>query len=114
VAYLLFESAAGPVLVEVADDEVREGMIKAGVGERVATGVVRLQTALDEALTDVIKRNVSGFMTAVRSLEDQPDAFEVEFALKASGVIGNIAVGTIGGDCNYRVRLSWSRTSAPS
>jgi len=35
----------------------------------------------------------------------------VEFSIKATGELGNLAIGKLSGDANYSVKLTWSNLS---
>jgi hypothetical protein len=37
---------------------------------------------------------------------------EISFSLKATGELGNVAVGKAGGEANYNVKLVWKAPSA--
>jgi hypothetical protein len=45
----------------------------------------------------------------LRALSDPPDEMEVSFSLKASGELGNIAIGKAGAEANYTVTLRWRK-----
>jgi len=35
----------------------------------------------------------------------------IQFSIKATGELGNFAVGKLSGDSNFSVKLTWSKTS---
>jgi hypothetical protein len=111
VAYLVFEGEEGPLLVELAQAEVHPpaGVVKAGIADRVQDNVARAQARFDSALTALIRGSAGAFVRAVNALEDVPDQVEIEFGIKATGEVGNLAVGKLSGDANYTVKLTWSR-----
>ena len=116
MAYMSFSSDDGSsVLVEVSVDEVEPpaGIVKAGLGDRLRGAVAAAHDSLDQALTTVICTNTQAFLRAVDALPEAPDQIEITFALKATGELSNIAVGKLGGEANYSVKLTWTGRSSP-
>jgi hypothetical protein len=111
VAYLVFEGEEGPVLVELGQTEVQPpaGVLKAGIAERVQDNLAKAQATFDHALTSLIRGSAGAFVRAVNGLDDVPDQIEIEFGIKATGEVGNLAVGKLSGDANYSVKLTWSK-----
>jgi hypothetical protein len=112
--YLAFRGDDGDaVLIEADVDDARdEGIVKAGVSDRVRTTLATAQRPLTDALTAVIGDHAEALVRATRGLSDPPDHMEVTFTLKATGEAGNIAVGRLGGEANYNVKLTWEHLSA--
>ena len=118
--YLRFisgEGGAADVLVEVGTTESLPvaGEENAGLG-RWARGqggaaVAVAESGFKEAVRRVVSVNVAGFLAAVDSLERPPDELEVTFGLKATGEVGNLAVGKVAAESNYEVRMTWKRPS---
>ena len=112
MAYLSFTNPDGSAtLVEVAAQELDfepDGVVKAGVGERLRSAVAAANTSLEGALSAVVRANTQAFLRAVDSLPDAPDQVEVEFALTATGELSNLAVGKLSSEANYKVTLSWT------
>jgi|SRR5215813_7018272 len=115
MAYLSFDAGGSSVLVEVAPQETvsAPGIVKAGVGERLKEGLAQAQVGFGDALTRLIDVNAGAFVRAVKRLKDVPDEIEVQFSIKATGELGNLAVGKLAGDANYSVKLTW-RSVAPA
>lgn len=113
MAYLVFDGEDGPVLVELGQTEFKapEGVLKAGISERVKDNLAKAQATFDQSLTSLIRGSVGGFVRAVKALDDVPDQIEIEFGIKATGEVGNLAVGKMSGDVNYTVKLTWSKTA---
>jgi Trypsin-co-occurring domain 1 len=113
MGYLEFGTGQDPVLVEVGDQEITSapGIVKAGVADRLKDGVARAQVSFGDALTKLIDMNAGAFVRAVQRLEEVPDQIEVEFSIKATGELGNLAIGKLSGDANYSVKLTWSNLS---
>lgn len=113
--YLAFRGDDGAILIEADVEETQgDGIVKAGVSDRVRTTLVAAQRPLTEALTAAIGGHAEALRRAVRELADPPDHMEVTFTLKATGEAGNIAVGRLGGEANYNVRLTWDQPSVPN
>jgi hypothetical protein len=113
MAYLVFEDEQGSVLVEVDETDVSppEGVLKAGISERVKDNLAKAQATFDQALTSLIRGSAGAFVRAVNSLDDVPDQIEIDFGIKATGEVGNLAVGKLSGDANYTVKLTWSKAA---
>jgi class 3 adenylate cyclase len=116
MAYMSFSSDDGSsILVEVSADEIEPptGVVKAGIGDRLRGAVAAAHDSLEDALTTVIRANTQAFLQAVDALPEAPDQIEIAFALKATGELGNLAVGKLGGEANYSVTLTWTGRSRP-
>jgi hypothetical protein len=122
--YIQFETEDGePLLIEVdeADVSSSRGVVKAGLKEKtqhVAAAAVDLaQTTFEQAIDRVVRQNARVFIRAVRQMPVPPAEVEVTFSVKATGELSNAAVGKVGGDANYNVRLVWrapDATTAPN
>ena len=111
MAYLVFESDDGPVMIELAQAEVQppSGVVKAGIADRVQDNLAKAQATFDHALAGLIRGSAGAFVRAVNALENVPDQIEIQFGIKATGEVGNLAVGKVSGDANYTVRLLWNK-----
>lgn len=49
------------------------------------------------------------FLSAIESLSEPPRETEMNFALKATEEVENFAVGKLGDEANYSIRLVWTR-----
>lgn len=96
----------------VADDD--DGVVKVGIRDRLNRTVAIAQNNFSSALQHAIQANVQGLIDAVHSLPDPPSEMEITFGLKATGEASNIAVGKVGGDVNYAIKLTWKRDQAQS
>ena len=114
MAYLVFEGGDGPMLVELGSQEVQQtpGVLKAGISERLQDNLAKAHDTFDHALTALIRGSAGAFVRAAKALEDVPDQIEIQFGIKATGEVGNLAVGKLSGDANYSVKLTWSTPSA--
>jgi Trypsin-co-occurring domain 1 len=117
-AYIAFPSEAGrearnAMLVEVSEIEVDSdsGEQKAGLRTRLSEGTSNViavaQSTLESALEHAIKSNMSAILHAVDNAERQPDELEVTFGLKGTGEASNIAIGKLGSEINYQVKIVW-------
>jgi hypothetical protein len=113
--YIQFQSDTqenDPILVEVSKDEISnapQGLVKAG--KSIDDVILSAQSRFSEAIKTSIHQNVQGFMNAINSLPNPPSEVEITFGLKATGEIGNVAVGKVGGEVNYTVKLVWKSTT---
>lgn len=107
----------GAVLVEVDEEEVPstdEGLVKVGLRKGLGNAVVVANKTFYTAIKKAIHYNVQGFMDAVHSLPEPPNEVEINFGLKITGQVGNVAVAKASGETNYTVKLSWKKPPAPN
>ena len=99
------------VLVEVDQQEVvpPPGLVKAGIKEKLEGTVAMAQSTFATAIKGAIQHNVQAFIEAVHSLPEPPTEVEITFGLKATGEVGNVAIGKTGGEVNYTVKLAWKQ-----
>lgn len=116
--YLRFSSGngeAGEVLVEVdtVEDLPVVGEQNAGLRQwaRNQTGeaVAVAQSGFEQAVRRAVSLNVRAFLSAADALEKPPAEMEITFGLKATGEVGNLAVGKVAGESNYQVKMVWRR-----
>jgi len=116
--YLRFTSGDGEaadVLVEVdaAGNEPVVGEEDAGLSgwarDQVGAAVTVVQSGFEEAVRRAVSVNAGAFLAAADALENPPDEMEVTFGLKATGEVGNLAVGKVAGESNYEIRMVWKR-----
>lgn len=112
--YIQFDAGDGtPILVEVDATEMPSGngIVKAGLGEVLGNTVASAQNTFHSALR-VVRRNAEAFIFEMREMELAPDEIEVTFGLKATGELGNFAIGKANGEANYTVRMKWAAKPA--
>jgi hypothetical protein len=111
MAYLEFEAEDGRILVELEPPELlpADGVLKAGVADRIQDNLAKAQAGFDRALSGLIRNSAGAFVRAVNSLDPVPDQIEISFGIKATAEVGNFAVGKLSGDANYGVKLTWSK-----
>ena len=82
-------------------DAPTSGVAPAGVGDLIADAKCKFEDALDG-----IKQSA---MTIREKLSDlRADEVEVSFGIKATGELGNFAIGKVGAEANYEVKLKWT------
>jgi Trypsin-co-occurring domain 1 len=111
--YIEFPTENGTILVEAEEVEVETlpGIEKAGLLSRkkdAGEAVAQARVSFDEAIKQVIGENVRALQEAVGNLAKAPDEVELTFGLKATGEAGNIAIGKLGGEANFQLRLLWT------
>ena len=118
--YLRFSSGngeAGEVLVEVdtVEDLSVVGEQNAGLRQwaRNQTGeaVAVAQSGFEQAVRRAVSLNVRAFLAAADALEKPPAEMEITFGLKATGEVGNLAVGKVAGESNYQIKMIWRRSA---
>ncbi|MEL7006367.1 MAG: CU044_2847 family protein [Bacteroidota bacterium] len=116
--YLEFTTDDGDtVLVEVeegTDSTSASGVVKVGATEAVERKVMAAKSKFENAIRGTIKHNVEAFIDSICELSHLPDEVEITFGLKATAEAGNVAVGKVGGQLNYNVKLSWQNLSQKS
>lgn len=106
------------ILVEVDKNEIElpNGVEKAGVRsgmKYLRESAATAHVSFDAALKRVVQENVRALTAAVQELEEKPDEIELTFGLKATGEVGNLAIGKMGGEANFMLKLSWKAPRKP-
>lgn len=104
------DEASGEILVEVDEEEIlssEEGLVKVGIKDVLHNTVAVAQNTFSTAVKNAIHYNVQVLINAIHSLPEPPTEIEVNFGLKVTGEAGNVAVGKMGGEVNYVIKLSW-------
>jgi len=98
-------------MVEVEEEALPspQGVQKAGLREMVGKQVAEARTSLEDVFQQAIRYNAQAFIASVRSLPTLPNEAEMTFGLKITGQAGNVAVGQVGGEVNYLIKLTWKR-----
>ena len=116
--YLEFPTGDGDtVLVEVEEEDFSDsvgGVVKVGAAEAIGHKVVIAKSHFENAIKATIRHNVEAFMDSIYGLSHLPDEVEITFGLKATAEAGNVAIGKVGGQLNYNVKLSWIDLSRDS
>lgn len=109
------EGEAGDILVEVdaAEDLPLAGEQNAGLRQwarnQAGEAVAVAQSEFEQAVRRTVSLNVRAFLAAAGALEEPPAEMEITFGLKATGEVGNLAVGKVAGECSYQVKMVWRR-----
>ncbi|MBI3240742.1 MAG: hypothetical protein HYZ49_00395 [Chloroflexi bacterium] len=99
----------GTILIEAEDDnKATGGFVRSGAGDAAKEAAEQARQSFDAAI-DNVRKSANLLVTKLRDLSEPPDEMEVTFSLKASGELGNIAVGKAGAEANYSVRLTWKK-----
>ena len=109
--YLQFPTAdGGTILVEVeAKEEKTEGLVKAGLGEKVQEAVVKVRETFEATMMETVRRNAEAFIKTMRALSDPPAEAAVSFGVKAAAEAGYSAIAKASGESSYTVTLTWKR-----
>lgn len=106
--HLLVEvNEAEPPPAKAGDDAYGAGTDKAGLLDMTERVVAKAQTAFGDAVETALRANVETFYSAIKALPAPPSEIEITFALKATGELSNLAVGKLGAESNYTVKLTW-------
>ena len=102
---LQFESGAGTVFVEVADDE--PGIERAA---RVDDVVVKARESLESAM-DQVRAVANATLGKLQDLAQQPEQVEVEFGIRLNAAAGAVIARTQA-EGHLQVTLTWTRPKA--
>lgn len=112
-AYIAFDNPDGSsTLVEVTAEEAAIGPgapVRAGLVDRAGDAVRAASISLQDALTAAIRNNAQALHRGVQEISPPPTEVEISFALKATGELGNVAVGKAGAEANYTLKLVWKQ-----
>jgi hypothetical protein len=97
----------GSILIESPDDQPKStsGFSREDAPKEVADKAVQ---SLDQSFESV-RQSAELLVSKLRGLSNPPDELEINFALKASGELGNLAIGKTGADANYTITLRWRK-----
>jgi hypothetical protein len=100
----------GSILIETPDqqEKVQSGFVKAGQGEAGRDVALQASRSFDASVENV-RKAAELLVNKLRAISSPPDEMTVSFGLKASGDLGNLAIGKVGGEANYAVTLKWKK-----
>ena len=100
----------GAILIESPDEPSKAptGYAQATRGESLKEMAEQAKQSFDASVENV-RKSADLLVSKLRALSDPPDEMEVSFSLKASGELGNIAIGKAGAEANYTVMLRWRK-----
>lgn len=109
--YISFDNPDGSsTLVEVTAEQAAidpGAPVRAGLVDRAGDAIRAASISLQDALAAAIRNNAQALHRGVQELSPPPTEVEITFALKATGELGNIAVGKAGAEANYTLKLIW-------
>jgi hypothetical protein len=115
--YMAFENQDGTHLLleveESAGTRAPGKQVKAGLSDKIGEAVRVASSSLQDALSMAIFANASALHRGLQEISPAPTEVEMSFALKAVGELGVVAVGKVGGEANYNVKLVWKAPSMP-
>ncbi len=103
IEYQLDDSTT--ILIET-EEQKTSGVTKAS-RDSVGNAIRSVNQKFEDAFASVKK---SALVIRSQLKEMRADEVEVTFGLKATGDLGNFAVGKVGAEANYTVRLKWVNT----
>jgi hypothetical protein len=93
------------ILVQTTSQTTEGGLRKAGITDTAGNVINAAGQRFVDALAGVKK---SARIIRAQLDELKADEVEVSFGLTATGEFGNFAIGQVGGEANYSVKLKWS------
>jgi len=121
--YLRFASGEGETADVLVEVDATEGAPVAGEQDagllqwarnQAGDAVAVAQNGFEQAVRRAVGLNVKAFLAAADELEKPPAEMEITFGLKATGEVGNLAVGKVAGESNYQVKMVWRRSAEAS
>ncbi len=103
-----------PILIEVDENELEYdlgGTSKVGLKEVIDNTIAIAHKTFTSAVKSAIKHNVQGLLEGIQALPNPPSEIEISFGLKATSELSNMAVGKIGGETNYAIKLVWKNSN---
>ena len=91
------------ILVETETQQAT-GVTKAS-RDKVGNVIAQANQKFEDAFK-AVKRSALALRQQLE--EARADEVEVTFSLKATGEFGNFAIGQVGGEANYTVRMKWA------
>ncbi|OQY46553.1 MAG: hypothetical protein B6242_07455 [Anaerolineaceae bacterium 4572_78] len=95
------------ILVETNSPEDNMGTTKVGLMDDMGNIIQSAEQTLGDAF-DAVHKSVVIMRSRLQELK--ADEVEVTFGLKATGDAGNFAIGKVGAEANYSVKLKWKNT----
>jgi hypothetical protein len=108
--YIEYQLEDGTTILVEADQPQPSGVTKAS-RDKAGNVITSVNQKFEDAFAGVKK----SALVLRRQLEDiRADEVEVTFGLKATGEAGNFAIGKVGMEGNYTVKLKWSNKKSES
>lgn len=106
--YIEYQLEDGTTVLIQTDEPPAAGITKAS-RDKVGNVIASVNQKFEDAFAGVKK---SALVLRHQLEEMRADEVEVTFGLKATGEFGNFAVGQVGAEANYTVKLKWSNKPA--
>ncbi len=105
----------GSILIETPDlqEKVQSGFVKSGQSEAAREAALPASRSFDASVENV-RQAAELLVSKLRTISAPPDEMTVSFGLKASGDLGSLAIGRVGGESNYAVTLKWKKEERKS
>jgi NTP-dependent ternary system trypsin peptidase co-occuring protein len=112
--FLSYQAPTGPVLIEITVGKPTSGELvgKAASGRELTTALITEAKQKFDGALDIVQQSAAAFLGQVNRMVDRPSQVEVTFGLKAVGEAGIFAITKLGGEANFTVKLSWTRTGS--
>jgi len=102
--FIEYQLEDGTTILVETETQQMAGVTKAS-RDKVGNVIVQAGQKFEEAFENIKKSTLA----LRRQFEEmRADEVEVTFGLKASGDFGNFAIGKVGAEANYTVKLKWS------
>jgi hypothetical protein len=85
-----------------------DGKASLNVKDVFQSSLLKVERSFSDAFS-ALRVNAEAFMSEVSAIDIKPSEIEMTFGLKASGELGNFAVGKITADANYTVKMVWKK-----
>ncbi len=105
----------GSILIETPDlqEKVQSGFVKTGQSDLAREAALPASRSFDASVENV-RKAAELLVSKLRTISAPPDEMTVSFGLKASGDLGSLAIGKVGGESNYAVTLKWKKEERKS
>jgi len=100
----------GSILIETPDqqEKLQSGFVKGAQTEAARETALQAGRTFDASVENV-RKAAELLVSKLRTISSPPDEMTVSFGLKASGDLGNLAIGKVGAEANYAVTLKWKK-----
>jgi len=100
----------GSILIETPDlqEKLQSGFVKSATGDAGRDAALQASRSFD-ASVESVRKAAELLVNKLRTISSPPDEMTVTFGLKASGDLGNLAIGIVGAEANYTVSLKWRK-----
>ncbi len=108
--FIEYQLEDGTTILIETDGQKTGGVTKASSrGDKVGNVIASATQKFEDAFAGVKK---SALVLRHQLEEMRADEVEVTFGLKATGDLGNFAIGKVGAEANYTVKMKWINKAA--